>query len=67
LVQYINTIVRRYIDVKFHHTHDEQKKGNVKFDYTPSRENIADLFTKPLPTTHHRELKRKCGLYEVEE
>jgi hypothetical protein len=57
----------KHIDVKFHHTHDEQEKGNVKFDYIPSRENIADLFTKPLPTTHHSELTRKCGLYEVEE
>jgi hypothetical protein len=57
----------KHIDVKFHHTHDEQEKGNVKFTYVPSRENVADLFTKPLPTTHHRELTRKCGLYEVEE
>jgi hypothetical protein len=57
----------KHIDVKFHHTHDEQEKGNVKFDYIPSRENVADLFTKPLPTTHHRELTRMCGLYAVEE
>jgi hypothetical protein len=57
----------KHIDVKFHHTHDEQEKGNVKFTYVPSRENVADLFTKPLPTTHHRELTRMCGLYAVEE
>jgi hypothetical protein len=57
----------KHIDVKFYHSHDEQEKGNVKFTYVPSRENLADLFTKPLPTTHHRELTRMCGLYAVEE
>jgi hypothetical protein len=36
----------------------KRKETSNSTRYTPSRENVADLFTKPLPTTHHCELTR---------
>ena len=38
----------KHIDVKYHHVHDEQVKGVVKFQYVTSESNPADLLTKPL-------------------
>jgi len=38
----------KHIDVKYHHVHDEQMKGTVKFQYVTSESNPADLLTKPL-------------------
>ena len=39
----------KHIDVKYHFVKEHTKSGQVKFEYTLSTENIADLFTKPLP------------------
>ena len=39
----------KHIDVKYYFVKEHAKSGQVKFEYTPSTENIADLFTKPLP------------------
>ena len=38
----------KYIDVKYHHVHDEQMKGSVKFQYISSASNPTGLLTKPL-------------------
>jgi len=41
------------IDVKYHHGHDEQMKGSVKFQYVTFVSNPADLLTKPLAVPRH--------------
>jgi len=38
----------KHIDIKYHHVHDKQVKGSVKFQYVTSESNPADLLTKPL-------------------
>jgi len=43
----------KYIDVKYHHVHDEQMKESVKFRYVTSVSNPADLLTKPLAVPRH--------------
>ena len=50
------------IDVKYHHVHDEQMKGSVKFQYVTSESNPADLLTKPLAVPRHEQLLRLTGL-----
>jgi hypothetical protein len=52
-----------HIDVKHLHTHDKDKKGNVDFYYIESRNNLADIMTKPLPVELHQELTRNLGIY----
>jgi len=39
----------KYIDIQHHFVKDQVKLGNITFQYIPSSNNIADLFTKPLP------------------
>jgi hypothetical protein len=43
----------KHIDVKHLHSHDEDKKGNIDFYYIESRNNLADIMTKPLPVELH--------------
>ena len=52
----------KHIDVKYHHVHDEQMKGSVKFQYVTSESNPADLLTKPLAAPRHEQLIRLIGL-----
>jgi hypothetical protein len=52
----------KHIDVKYHHVHDEQTKGSVKFQYVTSESNPADLLTKPLAAPRHEQLTRLIAL-----
>jgi len=52
----------KHIDVRYHHNHDEQKRGMVNFSYITSKENIADVLTKPLATPRHQELVKMMGM-----
>jgi len=52
----------KHIDIKYHHVHDEQMKGAVKFQYVTSESNPADLLTKPLAVPRHERLLQLTGL-----
>jgi len=52
----------KHIDLKYHHVHDEQIKGAVKFQYVTSESNPADLLTKPLAFPRHERLLQLTGL-----
>jgi len=52
----------KHIDVKYHHIHDEQQRGSVKFQYVTSAANPADLLTKPLAAPRHEQLLQLTGL-----
>jgi hypothetical protein len=43
----------KHIDVKYLHTHNKDKKGNIDFYYIESRNNLADIMTKPLLVELH--------------
>jgi len=48
----------KHIDIRHHYIRELVKSGSIIFEQIPSADNIADLFTKPLPRdTHHRFLK----------
>jgi len=52
----------KHIDVKYHHVHDEQMKGALKFQYVTSESNPAHLLTKPLAVPRHERLLQLTGL-----
>jgi len=52
----------KHIDVKYHHVHDEQQRGSVKFQYITSAANPADLLTKPLAAPRHKQLLQLTSL-----
>lgn len=54
----------KHIAVKYHHSHDEQIQGNVRFHYVTSASNLADILTKPLAAPKHQKLTLEIGLKE---
>ena len=47
----------KHIDVRLKFCGEVVKKGILQIKYISSSENIADIFTKPLPTARFRELR----------
>ena len=48
----------KHIDVHFHFIREHVKEGNVRMSHVASRDQVADIFTKPLP----KELFEKCKM-----
>ena len=46
----------KHIDIRHHYIRDLVKSGNITMEQVPSADNLADLFTKPLPRDHHHRL-----------
>ena len=40
---------RKHIEVIYHHVREREAAGLVEFQWIPGRDNVADVFTKPLP------------------
>ena len=49
----------KHIDVRLKFCGEVVRDGLLTIQYVPSAENIADIFTKPLPTARFRELCSK--------
>ena len=43
----------KHIDIHHHHIHKLIHSGAIIMEQVPSADNLADLFTKPLPCDHH--------------
>ena len=52
----------KHIDIKYHLIRDEVERGRISLKYVDSKENIADILTKPLPIQSQRYLADKSGL-----
>ena len=52
----------KYISLKYHHFREYVKNGRVNIEYIKTGEQLADIFTKPLPTSTFTYLRSKlCG------
>ncbi|CAA7036620.1 unnamed protein product [Microthlaspi erraticum] len=59
---YIKGDRTKHILPKFFFTHELQKNGDVSVHQIHSSENLADLFTKTLPTSTFKKLTHMIGL-----
>ena len=59
---YIKGDRTKHISPKFFFTHELQKKGDIDVQQIPSSDNLADLFTKALPTSTFEKLVHKIGM-----
>ena len=46
----------KHIDIRHHYICDLIRAGAIIIEQVPSKDNLADLFTKPLPCDHHNYL-----------
>ena len=55
----------KHIDVRHHFICSVVEEGKIRVDYIPSSENLADMFTKPLPQPQHHKLCLALHLCEI--
>ena len=56
------TARNKHFDIRLKHSRDNQAKGTITFEYIPSADNTADIFTKALPLPAHRRHLEGLGL-----
>jgi hypothetical protein len=59
---YVKTSLTKQISPKFFYLHELQKKGEIMITLTKISENLADLFTKSLPTSIFEKLVQVIGM-----
>ncbi|GJZ94435.1 secreted RxLR effector protein 161-like protein [Tanacetum coccineum] len=62
---YIKGDRTKHILPKFFFTHDLQKNGDIIVQQVRSSDNLADLFTKALPTLTFRKLSHNIGMRQL--
>ena len=52
----------KHIPIKFHFLREQVIEKNIKLEYVETKEQIVDIFTKPLPRETFEYLKQKLGV-----
>jgi hypothetical protein len=52
----------KHIDVRYHFIRQLQEDGIIDATYVPSKEQKADIFTKPLPKLDFERMRKKLGV-----
>jgi hypothetical protein len=52
----------KHIDVRYHFIRQLQEDGIIDATYVPSKEQKADIFTKPLPKPDFERMRKKLGV-----
>ena len=53
----------KHIDIRHHYLRELLQSGNIIMEQVPSTDNLADIFTKPLPRDHHHRLLASLNIY----
>ena len=53
---------RKHIPIKFHFLREQVREKNIKLECVETKEQIADIFTKPLPRETFEYLRKKLGV-----
>ena len=56
----------KHIDLRYHFICEAVEDGKISVKYIPTEENVADIFTKPLPRPKFDRFVKMLGLREVE-
>ena len=64
---YIKGNRTKHISPKFFYTYELQKSGEIDVQQIRSSDNLADLFTKSLPTSTFKKLIHKIGMHQLKD
>ena len=56
----------KHIPIKYHFLREQEAQKIVKLDYVSTKEQIADIFTKPLAREPFEYLRDKLGVVSVD-
>ena len=66
---YINPIMHsktKHIPIKYHYLREQLSQNAVRIEYTDTKEQIADIFTKPLPKEAFEILRQNMGVIPLQ-
>lgn len=55
----------KHIDIRYHYIRDIVKKKEAVLEWIPSKENLADIFTKAIARPQFEKLRTMLGLREA--
>ena len=55
----------KHIPIKYHFLREQVNDKNVKLEYVPTKEQIADMFTKPFPKDAFEYLRQRLGVQQI--
>ena len=53
----------KHIDIRHHYLRELLKSGHIALEQVPTIDNLADIFTKPLPRDHHHRFLAALNIY----
>ena len=56
----------KHIDIKYHHLREKVEDGTVTTLRVDTKDNLADVLTKPLSNVLHEDAIRKLGMIEAD-
>ena len=56
----------KHIEIKYHYIRDKMQRGGVKLQYVATKEQIADVLTKPLARVKFEYFGEKLGVLQIE-
>ena len=56
----------KHIPIKYHFLREQVNEQQVKLEYVNTKEQVADIFTKPLPKYAFNYLRQKLGVISLQ-
>jgi ATP sulfurylase len=56
----------KHIEIKYHYIRDMVQRGGVRVQYVTTKEQVADVLTKPLLRTKFEHFKDKLGVVPLQ-
>lgn len=53
------------VDIHYHYIREQQKKKEIALGYMKSTDQLADIFTKPLPGPRFTDLRSRLDIVQV--
>jgi hypothetical protein len=54
----------KHIDIQYHFLRDHQQRGDIEIAYVSTKEQLADIFTKPLDEKTFCKLKNELNILD---
>ena len=55
----------KYIEIRHHFIRDHVAQKHIRLEYVPTDQQVADIFTKPLPESKFSNFRNSLGLLDL--